>query len=177
MNVISKQINTDSADKAKQAEEAHVRNPHGLTWAEVLVWLERMSCRRRALPARPALVTASSGQMTRPEPSRMPGCSHFTWPASSETVSMQKPPTGEPYAGKPPVRFGGRGGESHPDPYHDDGKLLWGRLTHSRVIGLLKNPSYAGRYVFGRYQSRKQIAPSGEISTSCRRRASPRRHG
>src|ERR1700722_11063015 len=28
---------------------------------------------------------------------------------SSEAVSMQKPPTGEPYAGKPPVRFGGRG--------------------------------------------------------------------
>src|SRR5208282_692352 len=26
-----------------------------------------------------------------------------------ETVSMKKPPTGEPYAGKPPVRFGGRG--------------------------------------------------------------------
>ena len=30
--------------------------------------------------------------------------------ASSETVSMKNPPTGEPYAGKPPVRFGGRGG-------------------------------------------------------------------
>jgi hypothetical protein len=30
--------------------------------------------------------------------------------ASRETVSMKKPPTGEPYAGKPPVRFGGRGG-------------------------------------------------------------------
>jgi hypothetical protein len=29
--------------------------------------------------------------------------------ANSETVSMKKPPTGEPYAGKPPVRFGGRG--------------------------------------------------------------------
>src|SRR5687767_10277844 len=29
--------------------------------------------------------------------------------ASSETASMKKPPTGEPYAGKPPVRFGGRG--------------------------------------------------------------------
>src|SRR5476649_1565095 len=26
-----------------------------------------------------------------------------------ETVSMKKLPTGEPYAGKPPVRFGGRG--------------------------------------------------------------------
>jgi DNA invertase Pin-like site-specific DNA recombinase len=49
-----------------------------------------------------------------------------------------------------------------------DGKLLWGRLTHSRVLGLLRNPSYAGRYVFGRYQSRKQIAPTGEISTTSR---------
>jgi hypothetical protein len=27
---------------------------------------------------------------------------------------MRKPPTGEPYAGKPPVRFGGRGG---PKPF------------------------------------------------------------
>ena len=25
-----------------------------------------------------------------------------------------------------------------------DGKLIWGRLTHGRVLGLLKNPSYAG---------------------------------
>ena len=25
-----------------------------------------------------------------------------------------------------------------------DGKLLWGRLTHSRVLGILANPSYAG---------------------------------
>ena len=33
-----------------------------------------------------------------------------TRPASSETVSMKKPPTGEPCAGKPPARFGGRGG-------------------------------------------------------------------
>src|SRR5690625_7989642 len=34
-----------------------------------------------------------------------------------ETSPMRKPPTGEPYAGKPHVRFGGRGGESLPDPY------------------------------------------------------------
>ncbi len=32
---------------------------------------------------------------------------------------MRKPPTGEPYAGKPHVRFGGRGGETLPDPYQD----------------------------------------------------------
>jgi len=46
-----------------------------------------------------------------------------------------------------------------------DGKLLWGRLTHSRVLGILANPSYAGTYVFGRYQSSKQVGPSGDITT------------
>jgi DNA invertase Pin-like site-specific DNA recombinase len=33
-----------------------------------------------------------------------------------------------------------------------DGRIIWGRLSHSRVLGILKNPSYAGMYVFGRYQ-------------------------
>ena len=34
---------------------------------------------------------------------------------------MKKPPTGEPYAGKPPVRFGGRGRrEPTPTPIKDD---------------------------------------------------------
>ena len=32
------------------------------------------------------------------------------------------------------------------------GKLRWGRLAHSRVLGVLADPSYAGTYVFGRYQ-------------------------
>jgi Recombinase len=50
-----------------------------------------------------------------------------------------------------------------------DGKLLWGRLTHSRVLGILANPSYAGTYVFGRYQTCKQIGPAGEICTRSRR--------
>ena len=49
-----------------------------------------------------------------------------------------------------------------------DGKLIWGRLTHSRVIGVLANPSYAGTYVFGRYQSCKKIGPTGEICTQSR---------
>src|SRR5246500_868629 len=31
-----------------------------------------------------------------------------------------------------------------------DGRLLWGRLMHSRVLSILKNPCYAGMYVFGR---------------------------
>src|SRR6516165_1624649 len=32
---------------------------------------------------------------------------------------MKKPPTGEPYAGKPPVRFGGRGGLNPSRPLSD----------------------------------------------------------
>jgi len=44
-----------------------------------------------------------------------------------------------------------------------DGKIIWGRLTHSRVLGMLKNPSYAGMYVFGRYQYRREISPEGEV--------------
>lgn len=43
------------------------------------------------------------------------------------------------------------------------GKLIWGRLTHARVLGVLKNPSYAGVYAFGRYRSTKTITPDGEI--------------
>lgn len=49
-----------------------------------------------------------------------------------------------------------------------DGKLLWGRLTHARVLGLLANPSYAGTYVFGRYQSSRRIGQSGDIQTQTR---------
>jgi len=44
-----------------------------------------------------------------------------------------------------------------------DGKLLWGRLNHSRVLGVLKNPSYAGTYVYGRYQSCRTVTPEGEV--------------
>jgi hypothetical protein len=54
-----------------------------------------------------------------------------------------------------------------------DGKLIWGRLTHSRVIGMLANPTYAGTYAFGRFQSCKHIFPNGEIHTQVRRVRDP----
>ena len=44
-----------------------------------------------------------------------------------------------------------------------NGKIVWGRLTHGRALGMLKNPSYAGMYVFGRYQYRREISPEGEV--------------
>lgn len=42
-------------------------------------------------------------------------------------------------------------------------KLIWGRLTHCRVLAILKNPAYAGMYVYGRYQYHRQISSSGEV--------------
>ncbi|TIU23468.1 MAG: recombinase family protein, partial [Mesorhizobium sp.] len=50
-----------------------------------------------------------------------------------------------------------------------NGKLIWGRITHSRVVAILANPSYAGTYVFGRYQSSKAVGPDGAIETRTRR--------
>ena len=45
------------------------------------------------------------------------------------------------------------------------GRLIWGRLTYERVLGILKNPSYAGAYVYGRYRTKKLISAEGEISS------------
>jgi DNA invertase Pin-like site-specific DNA recombinase len=50
-----------------------------------------------------------------------------------------------------------------------DGKLIWGKLTHGRVLSILKNPAYAGMYVFGRYQYHRRIHPSGEVYQQMRR--------
>ncbi len=46
------------------------------------------------------------------------------------------------------------------------GQLRWGRLTHARVLGVLKNPGYAGAYVFGRYASCRTVDPSGTVHTA-----------
>jgi len=42
-----------------------------------------------------------------------------------------------------------------------DGKLTWATLTHSRVLGILHNPSYAGAYVYGRYRDKKTVDSDG----------------
>lgn len=43
------------------------------------------------------------------------------------------------------------------------GQLIWGQLSHGRVLSMLKNPSYAGSYVFGRYQYHRNITPDGHV--------------
>ncbi len=46
------------------------------------------------------------------------------------------------------------------------GQLIWGRLSHGRVLGLLTNPTYPGIYTFGRYQYRTVISSNGEVQKS-----------
>jgi len=46
------------------------------------------------------------------------------------------------------------------------GKLFWGPLTHSRVVTVLKNPSYAGTYVYGRYKYQKNLSADGNLRCS-----------
>jgi len=46
------------------------------------------------------------------------------------------------------------------------GQLRWGKLTHARVLGILKNPCYAGAYVHGRYTSRRTVDPDGTVHTA-----------
>ena len=43
------------------------------------------------------------------------------------------------------------------------GQLRWGKLTHARVLGVLKNPCYAGAYVHGRYTSKRTVDPDGTV--------------
>lgn len=45
------------------------------------------------------------------------------------------------------------------------GQLRWGKLTHARVLGVLKNPCYAGAYVHGRYTSHRRIQADGTVHT------------
>ena len=44
-----------------------------------------------------------------------------------------------------------------------NGNLIWGHLTDSRVLNILKNPAYAGVYVFGRFRCVKEILQEGQI--------------
>jgi DNA invertase Pin-like site-specific DNA recombinase len=50
------------------------------------------------------------------------------------------------------------------------GRVQFGRLTHSRVLGILANPVYAGAYVFGRYRSRRVVNPDGSVRTATTQR-------
>ncbi len=94
-----KQESTDSAEQAKPGAETH-----DWSWVEASVWTDRMVS---------ALGNGVKGgqwalaqRLLRGGRAVRPACGV----ARRETSPMRNPPTGEPYAGKPHVRFGGRGG-------------------------------------------------------------------
>ena len=43
-----------------------------------------------------------------------------------------------------------------------DGQLVWGPLSHGRVLAILHNPAYAGAYVYGRTKTRGVCLPGEE---------------
>jgi len=44
-----------------------------------------------------------------------------------------------------------------------NGQVKWERINHTRVLDVLRNPAYAGAYVFGRYRNKKELSPAGEF--------------
>ena len=46
------------------------------------------------------------------------------------------------------------------------GQVRWGRLSHSRAAGILRNPVYAGAYVFGRRRTRQVVHPDGSVHSA-----------
>ena len=77
-----------------------------------------MVIRGSLVPDGPDGVGAGQRRQGRPPPSSQNQASSPCMEAGkSETPPMRKPATGEPCAGEPHARFGGRGGESLPYPY------------------------------------------------------------
>src|SRR5437588_5787340 len=52
-------------------------------------------------------------------------------------------------------------------------ELIWGRLTHERVLNILHSPLYAGAYVYGRTQFRRRTLPGEEPRIKGRTRRLP----
>ena len=100
--------------RARQGTATHDRDG---SWVEASIWTERMLL---------ALGNGVKGGQWFSLMDKAIRCflrgswavRHAHGVALRETIPMRKPPTGEPYAGKPHVRFGGRGGATLPDPYH-----------------------------------------------------------
>src|SRR6202167_718961 len=111
--------------------------------AEASIRMERMAS---------ALVTASKEAITSFAKFLTVHIIHGSIP--SETSPMWKPATGEPCAGKPPARFGGRGGESLPYPYHLRSEVDVSRFGTHRGADRTDQRAYQEQY--------RRREPSGE---------------
>lgn len=50
------------------------------------------------------------------------------------------------------------------------GEVVWGPLSHSRVLAMLHNPCYAGAYAYGRTETRQSVTPEGRLRKTTRHR-------
>jgi len=55
---------------------------------------------------------------------------------------MRKTPTGEPCAGEPHARFGGRGGATLPDPYHIENNTSLVKVQIASFMAFRSSKSY-----------------------------------
>ena len=105
--------------RAKQGADNHAQNG---SWVEASVWKERM------LAALGNGVKGDKGYLLR----WTGGVHRSHCPWTGEPIPMRKPPTGEPCAGEPHARFGGRGGPTpFPTPigrvrtFRSDRRIRW----------------------------------------------------
>jgi DNA invertase Pin-like site-specific DNA recombinase len=50
-----------------------------------------------------------------------------------------------------------------------NGKVIWSEMSHARIISIIKNPAYAGTYVYGRFKYRKKLSEDGKIQCKVER--------
>ena len=99
------------AERSKQGGDERERHPHAKPW----VWTERMlAALENGVKGGKSLLCGA-------------GVVHHGYsPCRRLPVPMWKPLTGEPDAGDPHVRFGGRGDLTGPPyPYHRAAAALW----------------------------------------------------
>ena len=116
------QIQLPGVPKAKQGREI----PPRWGWTEAAVWTERMlATLERGIKGGKCLFRRTRANLLSLNPSQ------------SGQRSLRDPLTGEPDAGKPPVRFGGRGEVTTLAPTPIGGSIH----IHWRIEALSKNES------------------------------------
>ena len=128
-------------ERAKQAETT----PSEWAWVDRTIWTERMLA---------ALGNGVKGSWW-PVVGQLQNSLSWSFslkqtPATGEPIPMWEPLTGEPYAGKPHVRFGGRGGrEPFSTPIGIAGAPKANRLYAIVITTLIRNCSKTQQFGVG----------------------------
>ncbi|MEV1005455.1 recombinase zinc beta ribbon domain-containing protein [Nonomuraea sp. NPDC050202] len=92
-----------------------------------------------------------------------------TWSSTRTRRSPPRSPMCSPCSPRPGRPYGVAGafaGRRFPRRAYGGvwaGQVRWGRLTHARAAAILRNPVYAGAYVYGRRKSRQVVHADGSV--------------